>query len=461
MAANLETPPKARNILTIKYVERSESSRFLQLPQELRDEIYRYALVEPSKWDKSHVTGCVLRNPNASGETPPFKLTAGRENIASESRDAVEPLNACLKSCVRRKGVSLLQVNKQIHQEASPVLWKNNTFCLGRSESMFEALPESVRPKIRKLSIMDVQYYGHNLVDTCTTWEIFKTLASMENLVDLEVASRALPIYHTEVLMAFRSLRYLRIVFLRPLSVKMGDNCITVYTALPHFVKMPVCNGEEHRKYRTAFLTPTFGMRTSITMRGCESCMEHFEEMVGRLEWFPYAADGRHWDDAVCGKLELRQPAQGGQVPYTVPFLGDDGVNHRVKVWGLPIDEPSVVRRRERKALIAERLSERTQGRNYTLARMISDEEQEAEPVKQSVRTARHYRHQQRLVAEENEATLRRRQEVRAMNAQHEAGRQKSAKKEAAKARLKAEKEVLDVRKAERKRSAKKVTGLE
>ncbi|KAK5167203.1 uncharacterized protein LTR77_007934 [Saxophila tyrrhenica] len=72
-----ETIPKARQILHI--VPRKPRTNFFSLPRELRDEIYKYTLVEPTLWHRRHKSGCGFQFPHGYNFRPSQEPVFERE----------------------------------------------------------------------------------------------------------------------------------------------------------------------------------------------------------------------------------------------------------------------------------------------------------------------------------------------------------------------------------------------
>lgn len=107
--------------------------RLLALPRELRDEIYKWTLVERPRWEKPH-RPCCPYHPGRCGQVrqPPFMLA--RKHC----------------SCAARKGVALLRLNRQIHEEAAPLFWGLNAHCFNNTRR-FARDVGALRPRYRRL----------------------------------------------------------------------------------------------------------------------------------------------------------------------------------------------------------------------------------------------------------------------------------------------------------------------
>lgn len=124
MAPKLILDPDSPDATTSRLVTNSAASRLLQLPRELRDVIYSYTVVEPGYWERRNKPSCKEYNPSILLEWPPFEVSD-----FEESKDESGWGWRGTHGCAKRRGLGLLSVNKQIHQEASPIFWDNNTVC--------------------------------------------------------------------------------------------------------------------------------------------------------------------------------------------------------------------------------------------------------------------------------------------------------------------------------------------
>ena len=193
MAQAQQRIPKARNILTIKSVPKGFHAtgrcRFLELPSELRIDIYERALIEPRKWDKRHHRTCSYYNPAATCEIPPFRFDYGRNDPYWKNEDVLVEMVQCHKTCLRRKAVTLLRTNKQIYDEASPIFWSNNTFCFEANglvfQETFRHMPKWVKIKVQNLAFMDLDFPDYSAATFASG--IQSILLSMWNLRDLEI----------------------------------------------------------------------------------------------------------------------------------------------------------------------------------------------------------------------------------------------------------------------------------
>lgn len=124
----------------------------LDLPAELRNLIYHFALIDPPLWKKRHSPFCEY-SPRTVDDIPipPMAL------IMLPTK---HPLPQC--PCTRRQGIKLLRACRQVHHEASPIFWSKNVFlfnkrvdfitCVGRTMS------RSDRNWLTHVAVVDPQW---------------------------------------------------------------------------------------------------------------------------------------------------------------------------------------------------------------------------------------------------------------------------------------------------------------
>ncbi|KAK1637646.1 hypothetical protein BDP81DRAFT_405694 [Colletotrichum phormii] len=140
-----------------KYI-RSQKGLFslCQLPIDIRDLIYEFALVEPKRRDIEHTPDCSGYSKSFKYLEPPAFLL--KDIVISEEPHRLfwdldgfywprEPL--C--RCDQRKGLGLLLASKQVHAEAAPIFWSKNTFSFLSGYEVITALNHLLRPKYRDL----------------------------------------------------------------------------------------------------------------------------------------------------------------------------------------------------------------------------------------------------------------------------------------------------------------------
>ncbi|VUC29208.1 unnamed protein product [Clonostachys rosea] len=164
------------------------------LPQEIQALIYRFAVVEPSRWTKRHSLKCDITPSRANQmEPPPFVFSEVQLNYK-----ATKMTTTTRCSCAKRKGLSLLLVSKFINRIASPIFWSQNTFCFLDAVEFIAAVKYNLRPEhremIRSLSIISpdpsgapihISFAGERskLMD-----DFWKTIKNCPSLQKLEVA---------------------------------------------------------------------------------------------------------------------------------------------------------------------------------------------------------------------------------------------------------------------------------
>lgn len=128
---------------------------FFGLPREVRDMIYAFTLVQPIKWSRRHRPTC---------EHCPRTCTVFERPLFTYK---VQPC-----SCVRRTGLSLLLANRQIHSEAAPIFWAENSHCFNVAPEFTREVGEILRPEyrllLRHVSIMSTEWvsdknYGNTI----------------------------------------------------------------------------------------------------------------------------------------------------------------------------------------------------------------------------------------------------------------------------------------------------------
>jgi hypothetical protein len=128
--------------LTISREEAWEAPKgLLGLPIELRTLIYECVLLDPPKWDRHHKATCKFcPRDTRSHEIPIFDCF--EECVCTLER-------AC--DCGLRQGLNLLLVNRQIHAEAAPIFWGQNTFLFQEAAQFAKDVGENLRPAYRAM----------------------------------------------------------------------------------------------------------------------------------------------------------------------------------------------------------------------------------------------------------------------------------------------------------------------
>jgi len=115
---------------------------FLDIPVEIRSIVYYDALVEPPRWRKSHKPPCPFTPRSANViERPPFVMHRGPQ--------CVNYMPGC--SCAKRHSLSLLLVSRQVHAEAAPIFWSQNTFHFCTGHMFARNIGQQLRDDYRKL----------------------------------------------------------------------------------------------------------------------------------------------------------------------------------------------------------------------------------------------------------------------------------------------------------------------
>ncbi|KAK1990751.1 hypothetical protein LX36DRAFT_716557 [Colletotrichum falcatum] len=130
----------------------ASSKRLLGLPLELRNTIYRHALVVPPKHSRTHDDDCHFRhNHTATSIEPAASL------VLEVAVDPI-PLNFIFSRdrpsqcrCARRPSLNLLLACRQVYREASPVFWSANTFVFDHSDDFTICVGARLRPACRPL----------------------------------------------------------------------------------------------------------------------------------------------------------------------------------------------------------------------------------------------------------------------------------------------------------------------
>lgn len=331
-------------MFTLKY--EPCNSPLLRPPQELRDIVYQYTLVEPRKWDKRHSKTCAFHNTDMPAETP-YRIS---EPACSHFSNAGSPVpicnihqcedscsrETCKQTCLRRSGLVLLRANKQIYREASPIFWHNLVLCFDVEilVAVINSLPSSAIDKIRKVSIMIPQTVDSEYIASYhkAFWErwphrgLLETLNEMENLVDLELPAEYFETFSYQWT-SFKSLRYLRCITSETITYKSDRKSIVLDVALTKRFDVPLCR---HLRLPEFDFCATYCVTSASFF-----CLTAAEGV--RLDNIA-AASGIRWDDEIQKKLQCRQPSQNMQTPYMLPLRLHDHEEGEVKVWGLPIN---------------------------------------------------------------------------------------------------------------------------
>lgn len=436
-------PLKARHILTIR-PSNHNTSRLLQLPPELRDIIYWYALVEPSKWNKRHSLKCQFRNLDAPGETPPFAMSY---TSGSRSHKTTEAYMYCYTHCLRRQGLGLLRTCKQLYEEASPFLWNENTFCFDDPNVFIDtvkSMPAEIKPGIRKLSLM----YGPHMTKEVDI--VMRSLGKLSGLTHLEIPIDY-PICNAPVSRNLRNLQSLRLVEDNDILVGVSDDTdieIKLHIAISKKIEPPACR---NAGCAAALDHPVHPDEN----QGCLYC-EHEDSRLetATFEWSAALNDGViSWRNSVLSMLnplDVAHPDQTGR--YITHITLANGIRSPVRVWGLPLLTPEARRKRRLRAAMLQRCEGKVWSSGWTVVRVRENGEVDDKGLSTNERLARSHRGGNRSAQEAIVVEQRKKQEARAQRRQDEAILMKQERKQAVESRASAEKAHVQERKAARKR---------
>lgn len=307
----------------LRLVTNSAASRLLQLPRELRDTIYRYVLIEPRLWERRHKPSCSKYNPPITYEYLPFATP----DFVKDEEDPDGWGWFATHSCAKRLGVSLLGVNKQIHDEASPIFWDNNAFCYETPRVFTDGVePPSLLPKIQKLSFMNFREdEGRDVL--FRSRESFQIMAQMPNLRELEVQQSWSSEPPHRRLLALKALKVMTVLHLTPTYLAFEESWEQrIFTDLAWDLEMPQCDDKVHREYQ---------VRDKVVCQPCLKVLEEYERMSRDMPW--RTIYGRRGIYGLLRKLErLDFPwITEDYRTMLVKLKGEDG-NLEARIWGLP-----------------------------------------------------------------------------------------------------------------------------
>ncbi|KAF2171674.1 hypothetical protein M409DRAFT_17911 [Zasmidium cellare ATCC 36951] len=358
--ATTDKPKKAVKVLRLNLYHSNPKILF-DLPREIRDRVWSYALTEPTLYNKRHKPGCAFHNHAASNQIPPPLLhyTDGRAYSQPFGTDATD-LARCRNSCVRRQGFGLLKaVNKQIQREASDVFWANNTITfpeyiinIGQRRTLIpalQAIPPAALPRIRRLALWEIEDFAGVGTYAYTRAKIFDVLATMPNLTHLEIPSVLLDAAEQDKIFALPKLETFRTYALR--QVGLGDEFIPIYIAAGREFTLPSC-----RFFACASKeTPS---RPKPLAHWCVACQKTREEIFSLITTLNrHRARWQDWTEHALVKLSRLEPAQPGEEPYTLHAKLGGQKDHEMWVWGLPIHSAATRAAEARKAAKRENLA--------------------------------------------------------------------------------------------------------
>lgn len=119
---------------------------FLNLPGEIRNMIYKRALVDEGALERRHSAFCAY-HPTQSSDVPipPYALTIQHSS---------NPLPVC--PCTKRQTLGLLASCRQIHQEASSIFWANNSFTFKSHRDFVTCISDSSERTCQQITSVTV-----------------------------------------------------------------------------------------------------------------------------------------------------------------------------------------------------------------------------------------------------------------------------------------------------------------
>ena len=138
--------------------------------EELRDRVYKYALVQPAFWYRRHHRACPIRDVHSGDERPVFDCMRTRSEherwhrLSCTSSDYCEcemndaDCRSCRRLCQGRPGLGLLRTCHQLYKEGSKVYWEGNMICFQELDDLvrdLRKLRQSTLDRILKLSLLE------------------------------------------------------------------------------------------------------------------------------------------------------------------------------------------------------------------------------------------------------------------------------------------------------------------
>ncbi|CAK1363656.1 hypothetical protein CB0940_04320 [Cercospora beticola] len=352
MAAELPTAFKVLRITSP--APKPLKSKFLELPRELRDIIYTYALDDVPLLERLHVPKCEFYGPNADFLTPPaVKVYTPRETWIPRRTEAEDE---CRRTCVIRQGFGLWTVSKQVHAEVTQMcsqLVLHLTFL--HTEDMFDALENLPQATLSRIETLDFHnlwgdhHYRWIETDRVEQERVLKVISSLPKLKKLVlpyVFIRGGPHWLVE----FTRIRTLETIHIMqiPLLGSVGPWCKFrrpafeyPYTLAGKTVniqqEIPCARGVCPRGYDTSQPAPLAS--TTVWCRWC----------LGKVEYIGWLADSMHGNELHerldYDYLENSAPKYSIENPCrdTIHFRGDE---YDVLIYELPSVSPAVRRRR-------------------------------------------------------------------------------------------------------------------
>ncbi|WYZ43426.1 hypothetical protein EsH8_VI_001125 [Colletotrichum jinshuiense] len=126
--------------------------RFLNLPLELRNLIYHYALVSPPKHSLGHRPDCHFRQNHTRTSIEPLASYVLSLNVAIVPSQMVRYYETPVEcSCAKRAALNLLLACRQVHREAAPIFWSRNVFVFDHPDEFTNCVGERLRADHRPL----------------------------------------------------------------------------------------------------------------------------------------------------------------------------------------------------------------------------------------------------------------------------------------------------------------------
>ncbi|KAI5921815.1 hypothetical protein F4810DRAFT_325562 [Camillea tinctor] len=234
---------------------------FLDLPREIRDIIYEFALVQPSRVTKRHDALCERSQRSSDRpEIPPF-VRRGISWHWSGWRHL-----SCTCDCAKRQ-LGLLQVNRRLHAETAPIFWSRNIHTF-ESVDMFVRDMRRLRPEyralVRHVSIIHVDF-GRGLQSDDAPGAhsmLWHTVMGCKSLRTLEVPPSVVKWHAAEVQRLKTELPHfesLKIVTMKFFAWPHSDPSYydLVYAACPREVPLQDLQRDEARKLVDDYQTNT------------------------------------------------------------------------------------------------------------------------------------------------------------------------------------------------------------
>ncbi|KAK3691164.1 hypothetical protein LTR37_018818 [Vermiconidia calcicola] len=347
--------PKARRILTIGRAKTGHTrSRLLNLPQELLDMIFEFALVEPALWYRRHTPGCALRDQMRGCEQPVWQSYPHPPTFPRPTALSMELYNQskvketeCRTQhlCQRRTGMALLRTCKQSYLDGSEIFWKENMFCFDSTEefiAVMEDVPIKARDSIHRLSLLDQgERWGSWRSNKGLESRLWTDLGLMKNLTVLELSTHSLR-FDADRLVYLKNIKSVRAVQLEYVCALHDLEMLGHYARVVREVELPKCLLAQHQPSKRR----AFG-------DGCSDCGMELWETGRALDRFFCVVLQRRAPSVVTHALRavernLRRdgvPAHSGRDTEDMVVKLPDGTTQEVGLFGLPVMD---VRRRKR-----------------------------------------------------------------------------------------------------------------